>query len=333
MELTEARIYEAFGLEAPAADAGTGEQAQEVAAPASTAVQTGHEEGEREQEIAAPADGEDGQDPGTEPTDDGGDGGGDTGITGQGTGKEPMSPEQRRENAAKRRKQEQKAAVDQAVAEALQAEREKSARDLEQFFVRMGMKNTYTGEQIKTMDQFNSWKQQFDAEQLDKDLKSGTATAEQLRQMISNHPVVQQAQQVIEQSRQVQQAQQAAADQARIDDQLAQIQKLNPQIKSVADLLTMPKADTFKEFVAKGNDFISAYRLTFFEELTDRKAEAAKQQAINNSRGKDHLQAVGGARGSGALTVPAREMAMYRAFNPNATEAEIQAHYNKYKKT
>lgn len=332
MELTEAKIYEAFGLEAPAADAGTGEQVQEVAAPADTAVQTGHEEGEREQEIAAPASGDDGQDPETASTEDG-DGGGDTGSTGQSTGKEPMTPEQRRENAAKRRQQEQKAAVDQAVAEALQAEREKSARDLEQFFVRMGMKNTYTGEQIKTMDQFNSWKQQFDAEQLDKDLKAGKATAEQLQQMISNHPVVQQAQQVIEQTQREQQAQQAAADQARIDDQLAQIQKLNPQIKSVADLLTMPKADTFKEFVAKGNDFISAYRLTFFEELTDRKAEAAKQQAINNSRGKDHLQAVGGARGSGALTVPAREMAMYRAFNPNATEAEIQAHYNKYKKT
>ena len=50
-----------------------------------------------------------------------------------------------------------------------------------------------------------------------------------------------------------------------------------------------------------------------------------------NARSKDHLQATGNARGAGAVSVPKDEMAMYRLLNPNATEAQIQAHYNKHK--
>ena len=56
------------------------------------------------------------------------------------------------------------------------------------------------------------------------------------------------------------------------------------------------------------------------------------QQALNNARGKDHLRSTGNAQGSGALSVPAEEMAMFRLFNPNATEAEIQKFYNKHHK-
>lgn len=328
-EITEAKLYEAFGLEAPAADAGNaGGQAQEPAAPAPEGTPAEPETGAQVQEIAAPAEGSATQEP---DNNDQNHQEGEPADGNQVPEKVPLTTEQRRQNAARRRQQEQQAATEQAINAALEAERQKQAADLEQFFVRMGVKNTFTNEPIKTMEEFNAWKQQYDAEQFGKDLKAGKATPEQFTQMIDNHPMVKQAQQVIQLSQQQQKQQEQAAIQQRVDADLAEISKLDPSIKTVADLLLMPKAEEFKAFVAKGNGFLDAYRLSHFEELTAANAEKARQQAINLTRGKDHLQATGGSRGSGAEPVPAGVMAMYRAFNPRATEAEIQAHYNKTK--
>ena len=320
-EITEAKLYEAFGLEAPAQNPGAGGQAQEPAEPVSNSNQTA--EGAQAQEIAAPA--VSGNDTGASSQQP-------AAVEPQEPGKQTMTPEERHQNAARRRQQEQQAAVDQAVQAALATERQKNAADLEQFFGRMGIKNTYTGQPIKTMEEFQTWKSQYDSEQFGKDLKAGKATPEQFSQMIDNHPAVKQAQQVIAQSQIQQRQQQEVADKQRIDANLAEITKLNPMITSVADLLSMPKVEEFKGYVAMGNDFLSAYKLTYFDELSAEKAERARQQALNLNRGKDHLQPAGSTGGSGAVSVPSDVMAMYRAFNPNATEAQIQAHYNKTQK-
>ena len=53
---------------------------------------------------------------------------------------------------------------------------------------------------------------------------------------------------------------------------------------------------------------------------------------MNNARSKDHLKGMGPQRGQGSSPVPPDEMAMFRLLNPGATDAEIQAYYNKNKK-
>lgn len=332
--ITEEKLYAAFGLEAPApAPASGGENGQEPAAPVT---EPAAEEGANGQDIAEPAEGN------QEPERDDAEGAEDHNAEGQqDSDKQPMSPEERRANAARRREQEQKALRDQAVNDALNAERQKHAEDMKIFFTQMGIRNPETGKPIESMEEFWNWKRSFDAQQLDKDLKSGKATADQISQMIATHPMVQQAQQIVQQSQaqqqeaqRVQQEQQQTADRARINADLAEIGKLNPGIKSPADLLAMPKYETFKDYVGKGMSLLDAYKLTHMEELTDTKASAAAQQIVNNQRGKEHLTPTAASRGSGAQTVPSGVMAMYRAFNPKATDAEIQAHYNKqFKKT
>lgn len=327
--ITEEKLYAAFGLEAPAAEpdsAGANEQE-----PAATVTEPAAEEGANVQDISEPAEGN------KEPDGSDAEGAEDHQAEAQQVpGKQPMSPEERRANAARRREQEQKALRDQAVNDALTAERQKHAEDMKVFFTQMGIRNPETGNPITSMEEFWNWKRSFDAQQLDKDLKSGKATADQISQMIETHPTVQQAQQIIQQNQvqqeeaaRVQREQQQAADRARIESDIAEINKLNPGIKSPADLLAMPKYDTFKGYVHKGMGLLDAYKLTHMEELTDAKANAAAQQVRNNQRGKEHLTPTAAARGSGAQAVPANVMAMYRAFNPKATEAEIQAHYNK----
>lgn len=330
-EITEARLYEAFGLKAPEKDPGEGEQVQEPAVPASETETADNGEGAQAQEPAAPAPEEATEQDVPDPT-------GEPEVQeDQGTvGKQPLTQEQRRENAARRRQQEQQAAIDQAVSNALKAEREKHDADMKDFFSRVGMKNSFTGEPITSMEQFDAWKREYDTQQLNKNLKDGKLTAEQLNQVIASHPAVQQAQQMIQQSQRSQEQQQNAQEQERIQAELEQIGKLNAQIGGkgsvgIQDLISMPKNDVFRGYVEKGYSFLDAYKLTFMEELANAKAEAAKQQAIKNERGKDHLTAVGNPRGSGAVSVPADQMRMFRAMNPNATDAQIQAYYNKYK--
>lgn len=321
-EITEAKLYEAFGLKAPEPAApGANEQAPAEPAAEGAASQTA--QGANVQEPAEPATAaETGAEAGQDPVPNAQD-------PSQTQEPQPMTQEQRRQNAARRRAQEQQAAVDQAVNAALEAERQRVAGDMEQFFARMGMKNTFTGQPIKTMEEFNSWKSQFDSDQFGKDLKAGKATAEQFTQLIDNHPVVRQAQQVIAAGQAQQQRQQQEEAQQRIDRDIAEIGKLNPAVTSVADLLALPKADEFRSHVARGNDFLSAYKLTYFDELTEARAERARQQAVNLSRGKEHLVSSSGTGSAGTVSVPPNVMAMYRAFNPRASEAEIRAHYNK----
>lgn len=328
MSITEEKLYEAFGLEPPAAEpAPDGANEQEPAAPVTEPAV----EGANGQEPAEPAEGT--------PEPEGADAEGAEDHHAQEPeepGKQPMSTEERRANAARRREEERRAMTEKAVNDALNAERQKHAEDMKAFFTQMGIRNSETGEPITSMEEFWNWKRGFDSQQLDKDLKSGKASAEQISQLIASHPMVQQAQQIVQQNQAQQQEtqrqqreQQEAAERERIDSDMAEIGKLNPGIKSAADLLAMPKYETFKGYVGKGMGLLDAYKLTHMEELTEAKASAAAQQVRNNQRGKEHLTPTAAARGSGAQAVPANVMAMYRAFNPKASEAEIQAHYNK----
>ena len=243
---------------------------------------------------------------------------------------EPQTAAQRAENAARRRREEQQAAIDAAVKKAVEDERARTKGQMDAFFAKAGMKNTVTGKPITTLEEFDAWRADYDAAKLQKDLKAGKLTPEALRSAVEQTPAIQ--------ALKKQQEQQAAADeqrrqaeaQARVNAELAEIHKLDPTINTVEDLLSMPGAKAFYDLVRKGNSFLDAYRLANFDRLTTARAEAARQQALNNARGKDHLTGTGTPQGTGAATVPPDVKAEYLAFNPDATDAEIQKHYNRY---
>lgn len=324
MEITQNAIYEAFGLGAkaqepaapaedpkPLADTAPGAKAQEPAEPApAEAAPASEPTGEPAPQAEGPEQPEETGDEAAEPA--------------------AMSPERRRENAARRRRQEQREAVDKAVADALQAERAQRDREIQALFDKADLKNSITGKPITTLEEFRDWSRQFEEEKLRRDLKAGKLTPEGLEQVISGHPVMQQAQRLIDQQEQARKAQEDARAKARIDAELAEIGKVDPTIKTVEDLLNMPNAKAFYELVQKGYSFQDAHYLVNRERLERERVEAAKQQALSSVRSKEHLNPVGSSRGTGAASVPAEEMAMFRQFNPGATDAQIQNYYNQY---
>lgn len=308
--LTEEQIYEAFGIEP---DAGENEQQ-----PAEAAQETleGAEEGENGQDVAEPAES-------TEPSED--DGAGDSEPA-----KETMDEKTRRENAARRRQQEQQAAVDRAVEAALQKERQQNAANLESIFTRAGLKNTFTGEPIRTKADFDAWETKFAEQRRAEEMKAGKMTPESLDRAISEHPVVKQAAQVVQQAQEQQKQRAMQQAQARIDAELAEIRKTDPSIHTMEDLLKSTKGKEIYELAKKGISLSQAYYLANRETIQQAMAESARQQAAKNTRGKQHLKATTGSAGDGQVSVPKAEMEMYRLLMPNATDAEIQAHYNKH---
>lgn len=334
MGITEAKLYEAFGLTPQE----SGAQEQETAAPAADAETENPEKGTQEQSTAGTeqetAESEVEAETENEPdaVSDGPKEEGDQTDDGAGEEKKPLTAEQRRANAARRRAQEQQAATQKAVQEAIQAEQLRSQKQLEEVLAQAGLKNPVTGEQIATLEDFRKWGREAADARLQKDLQTGKLTRETLDQLIAAHPAVQQAQQLQENVRQQQAQQRSADERARIDGQLAKITEINPKIKGLGDILAMDTAPAFRDNVAKGMDFYDAYLLANMDAMAEDKARRAVQAAQDKSRGKEHLQATGNARGSGSVSVPHDQMKLYRMMNPKMTDAQIQAHYNQYLK-
>jgi len=315
--MTEAQLFKAFGLDPEQGAEGGKEQD-----PADPVTEEPADEGGNDQEFAEPED-----ETGAET---------DTGSEDSAQPEEedkespdkkpPLTPEQRRANAARRRQEEQQQAINAAV----EAERKRNEAQIADVFARAGLKNTVTGEPIKTMEEFIAWQDQFQAAQLQQQLQAGKLTPEMINTIVESNPVVQQARQVMEQTQAAQAARAEAADKARIDAEIAEIRKLNPEIQGFGDILKMDTAPKFREYIGLGYRAIDAYRLANMEAISQKMGQQAAQAQARKIQGKDHLRSSGNARGAGDVSVPPDQMRMFRALNPGKTDAEITKFYNQH---
>lgn len=221
--------------------------------------------------------------------------------------------------------------IDAAVQAALEAERQKTNQRLSAFFAKAGLRNPMDGNKpIESLEAFEAYQQAYDAQQLQRRLKAGQLTPEDLQAAIAATPEMQRLRQQ-EQERQAQeQAAQQAAQKAQIDAELAEIGKLDPTVKSLEDIL---RQETGKEFAAKvrqGYSFLDAFRLANYQRLMDGAAAAAREKETL-ARSKEHLAPHGKGKGQGAPSVPAEVSQMYDALIPGMTAEEKQKHWARYK--
>jgi len=285
---------ELFGLD-------ESENKQETAEPATD--ETESTQGENEQDVAEPA-------------------GDDTESSAEPEVKEPekQTPEQNAKYAAARRKAEQER--DQAVAQAKSDAKAEADKYLDETIAGMGLTNPYTKQPITNKAEYDEYKAKYEEEKRNRVVKKSGMSQDEFKKFVDDLPEVRQAKAIAAQA----QEQQAKM---KIDEQLRQITEMDPSIKELGDLTKMENYDEFYGKVKRGMTLVEAYMLTNFDKLSGRKAAATKQAALNSINSKQHLSGTS-SRGTGALSVPADVKDMYRAINPDATDAEIQAHYNKY---
>lgn len=266
-------------------------------------------------------------------------------------GRPAMSPEQRARNAQRRRQQETQAAVQRA----LQEERQRQEQNLADIFREIGLRDS-KGQPITNVEELRSWKQAVDLARVQKELKSGTLSAdglsalvrEALRQSgqiqtgsaptagqkqdgVSERPTAEAGGQTGSPGGQ-QRNQERQVTQEQVDQELAEIHRLDPSVETLEDIMGMDTRDAFVAAVRRGNSFLDAFRLANFDRLQESRRQETAQRAAqaerNRTRSKEHMTATG-TRGEGSVAVPAETLELYRQLMPKATDAEISAHYNK----
>ena len=297
-----------------------GGNGQEVADPALTTDDGA--QGEEEQEVAAPAEGE-------EDTADTGDGGDENNGEGAADESVVQDPKERARFAAARRKAE--AERDAAVKKAKEEAAVELQRAVDEAFALTGITNPYTGQPIRSKAEYEAYRTQAAEDRRDKLLRKSGMTEAEYKEFVDDLPEVKAARAAKEQADAAAQTAREAAARQKVDEQLTEIAKFDPSVKTLADLAKTENYPKVYEMVKKGYDLADAYKLANFDAVRQSTAEVTRQAAMNAAAGKGHLSGTS-SRGVGTVSVPADVKEMYRMFDPDATDAEIQKHYNRYAK-
>lgn len=193
-------------------------------------------------------------------------------------------------------------------------------------------KNPATGKPIATLDDYLA---ALDA-QAEKDRQEAIdrMTANQsreqqeaLRQILANDPEKRRLNARVQELEQKQLDEQAGA---AFNRDFAELQKLEPTLKTVNDLEKLDGFDKIVRLVQeKGLDMVTAYKAVNFGRATQASQAAGKQAAINAAKGKNHLAAHDGQAQPGTQKVMSESMMhLAKEAFPDKSDAEIQKLYN-----
>lgn len=242
-----------------------------------------------------------------------------------------QSSEENKKYAAARRKAEKERDI--AVKKAREDARAEAQADADKYIddaiKAMNLKNPYTGKLIETKVELEEYKKSAADSRKDAFLKRSGMSEEEYRSFVENLPEVAQARlerEKLEKARIDADRNRAAA---KLAEEIKQISKLDPAIKSVEDITKSENYPEIYERVKRGYTLYDAYLSVNHAKMSDRSAASARQKALNDMSSKEHLTA-SSQRGKGAVSVPKDVADAYREFNPKATDAEIIKHYNRY---
>ena len=308
----EKDLYEALGLESP--DDSTAEQSDE------------NEAGEKEQEPAEPAEASEENDDADESEDQEEEGENEQEVAEPASKekkKEPQSDEQRRQAAAARRQKE----IEEAVQNALAQERARQKAEDDAFFAKANLKNPLKDNApITNREEYLEYQKAYEDQRIDRELKSGKLSRETIEAVVANSPQMQDMEQIRRQSQQAEAQRQLQAQQQLLNEQLAQIKAIDPEVESILDLANDPKTgQEFQNLVHNnGLSFVQAYVLTHQDQIASRQAASAARRTETNLRGKEHLRKTGGQSGTTA-PISSDELQLYRTLLPDLKTSEIEA--------
>ena len=303
----ETNYYELFGVPAPEAGGKEPEAAEPAAQPAGTSetAEAEQDESGKEPEVAEPAEAGEGNTGQTQTED------------AEAPEKEGQDEQTRRKNSAQRRNREK-----------LEAEERGRQAAASEIFKKMGLKDPKTGKPIETMDQFAEYQREKMQAKAELDLKNGKLSPEVLQSVLLLSPEVQS---ILQDARETKQTAEVQDFTARREMELAEIRKLNPEIKTLDDIIRMPTGGDFADLVRKGCSFVQAYKTANFDAIMQKTRAAGEQRARNAAMSQAHIKGTPTSQ-SEAFVVPQQVKEMYRVFKPGITDEEIAKDYRKNRK-
>ena len=247
--------------------------------------------------------------------------------------KKPQSRKEREHFAAARRKAEMQQQLESFKTQLRQEMSTSLQQAKDGFVAQMGLTDPYTGERIKTQEQYEAMTAERLRREADQQLEGAGLNRELFEKLIENHPDVVEARRAADEAQKAKSQAAEATTSQRAQEQLEEIQKLDPGIKSLNDLLKLPGYPQMKAILQSQRDgeaaisIADAFFLVNRREIEQRKQAAAKQEAINLAKGKEHLSPIDPHSQQGGVTVPAEVAQRYRSFYPGITDAEILKKY------
>ena len=188
--------------------------------------------------------------------------------------------------------------------------------------------NPITGKPIESAADYLAAFEAQQRQQMDNELRQKGIDPKMIEDAINNSPIVRQAEAMNRQFLQAEAERQLASD-------IKAIGEIDPAIKSEADLLNHPSYQKVFELVSKnGLSLTDAYKLANYSELSAKNNAAVKQAAINQAKGKAHMEATGSGHSTddNLVDVPASTMQVYREAYPGLKDSEIKLKYNEFLK-
>lgn len=145
-----------------------------------------------------------------------------------------------------------------------------------------GVNHPVTGQPITTVRDYVDALEIQQKQASEQELREKGVDPQLIDRMIASNPVVRQAQQVIEQTKLM------GAEQSLMND-IAEIGRIDPNIKGIQDLSQLPNFPEMLARVERGENLVDAYKVVNFNAYMQHTGDAARQQAINQMRGKSHL--------------------------------------------
>ena len=203
-----------------------------------------------------------------------------------------------------------------AEAEFRKRQADEDARIAERF---KGLRNPETGAEIRTSaDYFEA----LDAQERMKakaELQSKGVDYSTIENLINNNPRLREADRLIREM-------QTEKVNSQIANDVAEIARLNPSIKSLEDV----PAEVLNYTVAHNISLVDSYKILNYGNVTAQQASAIKQGVINQINSKSHLAPVNGvAKNDNEVDIPADQLATWRGWYPDLTEAELRKKYNR----
>lgn len=211
-----------------------------------------------------------------------------------------------------------------AIAAAARRKAEQEARDTQaridaEFTRRFGnYKNPITGEPIRSQADYLAALDAQEQMKAENDLRAKGVDPNLINQLVQNNPIVRQANDYLEKAKQ-----QEVMNE--INNHVAELSQLDPNIKTLADV---PR-EVVQMAVERDMPLTDAYKILNFGKTSAQKAEAIRQSAINQAKGKAHLNPMNGvAVSDNSVEIPSRERGRWEAMFPNKSYAELKKLYN-----
>lgn len=143
-----------------------------------------------------------------------------------------------------------------------------------------------------------------------------------VEEIVAKSPIIEEAKKILDSQRQKEEEQ-------LITDAINEINKLDPEIKSLDDLTKLENYDEFYGLIQKGYSIPDAYKIVAFDKITTRRINNARQDVITNIDSKNHMKPLSGTK-SKEIHVPQDVLDSYHKNIPSMTDQEIREHYSKF---